>query len=80
MYAKEEVLSTRESVESPTVASKGERHLKLDPNGFPLRPQPSDDPLGMSQSLDLVLLLEGPAGCEVLSGCGARWLASKALA
>lgn len=22
--------------------------LKLDPNGFPLRPQPTDDPMGMS--------------------------------
>lgn len=25
-------------------------HIKLDPHGFPLRPQPTDDPLGASSS------------------------------
>ena len=34
--------------EENTNSENGPDHsLKLDPHGFPLRPQPSDDPLGL---------------------------------
>ena len=31
--------------------------LKLDPHGFPLRPQPSDDPLGKASEISHLLRL-----------------------
>ena len=57
MLPKDNTIETEDDIESkasvqghefalPSPHSSSNRPLKLDPHGYPLRPQPSDDPLG----------------------------------
>jgi hypothetical protein len=47
-----EVESKGSTKHNETASSDPSAALKLDPHGFPLRPQPSDDPLGTNTTLE----------------------------
>lgn len=48
-----------DDTESKASAVTHEFAPKLDPHGFPLRPQPSDDPLGQTSTIAMQVLANG---------------------